>query len=219
MTRKHAQQVLLVETVGSAGEDGADEGANPLLSRRPRTPAQAARLERLREATRELAREGGYPAITMRAVAARAGVGPATVYRYFSSKHHLIADVHAQKSLEVIAELKARPPRHRRAPDRVSAVFRRMLAATAEDLSLASAGVAAITSADLAASSPAFWKRIVMSSYMDVALGDEDVGDREPLGELLGHVFFSLMCGLAIGRMSLKEAEDAMDRAVALALR
>ena len=187
---------------------------SPLLSVRPRTPAQAARLERLREATRELAREGGYAAVTMRAVAKRAGVGPTTVYRYFSSKDHLIADVHAQKSLGVIRELEARPPRHKKPADRVAAVFRRMLAATAEDLPLASAGVAAITSADFEASSPEFWNRIVMSSYMDVALGNEDVGDREGLGELLGHVFFSLMCGLAIGRMGLQEAEAVMARVI-----
>jgi len=190
----------------------------PLLSWHPRTAAQARRLERLREATRALAREGGYPAVTMRAVAERAGVAPATVYRYFLSKDHLIADVHAQQSLKIIAELKRRPPRHRRPADRVAAVFRRMLAATAEDLPLASAGVAALTSADPAASSPDFWRQIIMPSYMDVALGDEEVGDREALGETLGHVFFSLMCGLAVGRMSLEEAEAAMDRAVQLVL-
>jgi len=195
-----------------------DGGASPLLSTRPRTPAQIARLERLREATRALAHEGGYAAVTMRAVAERAGVGPATVYRYFSSKDHLIADVHAQKSLSVIAELAARPPRHKRPADRVAAVFRRMLEATAEDLLLASAGVAAITSSDLSASSPGFWSQFVMPSYMDVALGDEDVGDRKALGELLGHVFFSLMCGLAIGRSSLEEADAAMTRAVGLVL-
>ncbi|MBW2232553.1 MAG: TetR/AcrR family transcriptional regulator [Deltaproteobacteria bacterium] len=197
----------------------SDRAATPLLSERPRTPAQIGRLERLREATRELAREGGYAAVTMRAVAERAHVGPATVYRYFSSKDHLIADVHARKSLDIITELEAKPPRHKRPADRVAAVFRRMLIATAEDLALASAGVAAITSGDPMAGSAEFWSRIALPSYMDAALGDEDVGDREALGEVLGHVFFSLMCGLAIGRMSLAEAEGAMDRAVHLVLR
>jgi hypothetical protein len=94
-----------------------------------------------------------------------------------------------------------------------------MLIATAEDLALASAGVAAITSGDPMAGSAEFWSRIALPSYMDAALGVEDVGDREALGEVLGHVFFSLMCGLAIGRMSLAEAEGAMDRAVHLVLR
>ncbi len=219
MTHEHVQNTLLAKAHANAEGDGPEPGTRGLLSAHPRTPAQVARLERLRTATRELAREGGYAAVTMRAVARRADVGLATVYRYFSSKDHLIADVHAQKSLEVIAELRARPPRHKQPGDRVAAVFRRMLAAAAEDLPLAAAGIAAITSTDLSTSSPEFWNRFVMSSYMDVALGNEEAGDREALGEFLGHVFFSLMCGLATGRMSLAQAEGTMNRAVALALR
>jgi len=207
-------------TAGRTADDSRrDEAAAPLLSERSRTPAQRARLERLREAARALASEGGYAAVTMRAVAQRAGVGPATVYRYFSSKDHLIADVHAQRSLDMLAELAARPPRHKRPADRAAAVFRRMLAATAENPTLAAAGVAAINSADSAASSPEFWNQNVMASYLHFALGDEEVGDRAALGELLGHVFFSLMCGLSTGRMSLAQANAAMERAIAVALR
>jgi len=199
------------------GRDRDAEGLAP-LSERPRTAAQRERLARLREAARSLASEGGYGAVTMRNVAKRAGVGPATVYRYFSSKDHLIADVHAQRSLDVLADLAARPPRHKRAADRVAAVFQRMLAATAEDPELAAAGVAAINSADPAASSPEFWNQNVMANYLRVALADEPVGDRDALGELLGHVFFSLMCGLSTGRMSLAQASASMNRAIALAL-
>ena len=198
--------------------DPATPGAAAPHAERARTPAQRARRERLRAAARTLASEGGYAAVTMRAVAKRAGVGPATVYRYFSSKDHLIADVHAQRSLDVLADLAARPPRHKRAADRVAAVFRRMLAATAEDPELAAAGVSAINSADPTASSPEFWNQNVMASYLHVALGDEPVGDRAALGDLLGHVFFSLMCGLSTRRMSLEQANASMDRAIALVL-
>jgi len=199
--------------------DPAATGAAAPHAERARTPAQRARLERLRDAARTLASEGGYAAVTMRAVAKRAGVGPATVYRYFSSKDHLIADVHAQRSLDVLADLAARPPRHKHAADRVAAVFHRLLAAAHEDPELAAAGVAAINSADPAASSPEFWNENIMSRYMQVALGDEEVGDRTALGELLGHVFFSLMCALSTGRMGLAQANAAMDRAIAIALR
>jgi AcrR family transcriptional regulator len=189
-----------------------------LLSARPLTELQAARLNRLREAATELASEGGYGAVTMRAVAERADVGLATVYRYFSSKDHLIADVQAMKSAAVLERLHTDPPSGGTAAERVSAVFCRMLEATAEDLNLASAGVSAIASADPNASSPEYWQKIVMVSYMDVALGDEDVGDRQELGAILGHVFFSLMVGMAGGRHSLKESKDVMKRAVNLIL-
>ena len=37
--------------------------------------------------------EVGYPALTVRTVAKRAGVAPATAYTYFGSKEHLVAEV------------------------------------------------------------------------------------------------------------------------------
>ena len=39
-------------------------------------------------------RESSYADLTVRAVAARAKVAPATAYTYFSSKNHLIAEVY-----------------------------------------------------------------------------------------------------------------------------
>jgi AcrR family transcriptional regulator len=42
----------------------------------------------------ETLREKGYADLTVRAVAARAKVAPATAYTYFSSKNHLIAEVY-----------------------------------------------------------------------------------------------------------------------------
>ena len=62
-----------------------------------RTPTkdQQARRNRLVEAARELAHEGGYAAVTMHAVADRAEVGRATVYRYFASKDDLLTEVAA----------------------------------------------------------------------------------------------------------------------------
>ena len=82
-----------------------------------------------------------------------------------------------------------------------------MLDAIAEDPQLAAAGVAAMTSADPAVSPPEYWERRVMASYLDAALGDEEVGDRETLGEVLGHVFFSLMIGMATGRKSVADED------------
>ncbi len=182
------------------------------------TVAQAQRLDRLRQAARDLASEGGYAAVTMRDVAKRANVGLATVYRYFSSKDHLIADVHAMRSVEVIESLQENPPEGATAANRVAAVFGQMLEATAEDLDLAAAGVAAITSSDPVASSPQYWQSMVMVAYLDAALGEEDVGDRRELGEILGHMFFSLMIGLAAGRMPLEDCKRVMTRSVELIL-
>jgi AcrR family transcriptional regulator len=182
------------------------------------TASQAARHTRLREAARELAAKGGYAAVTMRNVADRAGMGLATVYRYFSSKDHLIAEVHAARSQELIASLRADPPGGASAVERLNACFARMFEVTAENLELSAAGVAAVTSGDPAASAPEYWQTTVIAPYLDATLGDEDVGDRRALGEILGHLFFSLMVAMTGGHMSAGEATAVMGRAADLML-
>jgi AcrR family transcriptional regulator len=201
------------------GGDASGAAAAPTLRLERRlTPSQAARRDRLRDAARELASEGGYAAVTMRSVADRAGVGLATVYRYFSSKDHLIAEVHAARSQELIAALRADPPRGVSAAERVADVFARMFEVTAENLELSAAGVAAVTSGDPAASAPEYWQSAVIAPYLDAAFGDEDVGDRAVLGEILGHLFFSLMIAMTAGRLDAAAATEVTRRAAQLML-
>ena len=58
---------------------------------RPLTRAQQARRQRVIDAAMALGLEGGYEAVQMRDVAAKADVAMGTVYRYFTSKDHLLA--------------------------------------------------------------------------------------------------------------------------------
>ena len=51
-------------------------------------------MRRLVQAARDTLRETSYADLTVRAVAARAQVAPATAYTYFSSKNHLVAEVY-----------------------------------------------------------------------------------------------------------------------------
>ena len=62
-------------------------------TRRRLSARQADTVQRLTAAAVEELRESGYASLTVRNVAARAGVAPATAYTYFSSKNHLIAEV------------------------------------------------------------------------------------------------------------------------------
>src|SRR4051812_40420778 len=57
---------------------------------RPRDPDVD---DRIREATLAVLLESGYAAVTMEAVARRAGVAHTTVYRRWPSKAHLLHDV------------------------------------------------------------------------------------------------------------------------------
>ena len=62
-------------------------------SRRRLTVRQAAVVEQLVEAAADETRQQGYEGVTVRNVARRAGVAPATAYTYFASKDHLLAEV------------------------------------------------------------------------------------------------------------------------------
>ena len=62
-------------------------------TRRRLTVRQAAAVAELVEAATAEARERGYDGLTVRSVARRAGVAPATAYTYFASKDHLLAEV------------------------------------------------------------------------------------------------------------------------------
>lgn len=50
-------------------------------------------MSRLIDAALEELTEVGYPTLTVRSVAKRAGVAPATAYTYFGSKEHLVAEL------------------------------------------------------------------------------------------------------------------------------
>lgn len=71
----------------------------------PSEPSRNRRQEetfrKVLSAGREMLRESSYADLTVRAVAARAHVAPATAYTYFSSKNHLIAEVYLDMMKQV----------------------------------------------------------------------------------------------------------------------
>lgn len=62
-------------------------------TRRRLTPRQAEVVDALVRATEAEIEQVGYAGLTVRSVARRAGVAPATAYNYFSAKDHLLAEV------------------------------------------------------------------------------------------------------------------------------
>ncbi len=62
-------------------------------TRRRLTEKQADTVDKLTKAAVEVLGREGFAGLTVRMVAAAAGVGAATAYTYFSSKEHLVAEV------------------------------------------------------------------------------------------------------------------------------
>jgi AcrR family transcriptional regulator len=78
----------------------ADRGDAPVAhaGRRHLSERQAEVMERLIAAAAEEAEERPYGEISVRTIAKRAGVAPATAYTYFSGKDHLLAEVLLQRA-------------------------------------------------------------------------------------------------------------------------
>jgi AcrR family transcriptional regulator len=124
--------------VGSTGAVSVE------ATRRELNPRQAETVEKLAQATREELREVGYDGLTVRSVAGRAQVAPATAYNYFSSKNHLVAEVFWRR-------LSARPRPESAggsAADRVIAVLDDLVEFLGEEPELAAASNPAMLGAD-----------------------------------------------------------------------
>lgn len=73
-----------------AGAQRGPASEPPVVRRGPGRPRNAAHDQAIVEAVRELLQKGGYGALTIDGVAARAGVGRPTVYRRWPSKAALV---------------------------------------------------------------------------------------------------------------------------------
>lgn len=77
-------------------------------TRRRLTARQAEAVATLVRAAEEETEAVGYAGLTVRGVARRAGVAPATAYTYFSSKDHLLAEV-LWRRMEVLPPVESDP--------------------------------------------------------------------------------------------------------------
>lgn len=186
--------------------------------RRRITPAQQERRARVLDAAVALARDGGYEAVMMKEVAERAGVALATVYRYFASKDQLLAVALVGWGGVLEERLRARPPRGDTAADRVADTLGRAVRAVEAEPALARAVTAALLSPDPAVAESQAGYDAMMRTWLDLALGDDDVADRDGVVEVLQHVFFSGMVGLVNGRRTPAQIRAQVERAARLLL-
>ena len=115
------------------------------------TASQRDRRLRVIRAALELAAHGGYEAVQMRDVSTEAGVALGTIYRYFSSKDHLLVAAMLEWMLDLERTVTRRPPEGDTSCDRVLDVLHRALRSVERDPALAAAVVTAQTSDDGAA--------------------------------------------------------------------
>ncbi|WP_283613529.1 TetR/AcrR family transcriptional regulator [Mycolicibacterium poriferae] len=113
----------------------------------PRNRRQEETFRKVLSAGIEMLRESSYADLTVRAVAARAKVAPATAYTYFSSKNHLIAEVY----LDLIRKVDYFTDVNDTRSSRVEKTLRAMALTVADEPEVAAACTTALLSGNDAA--------------------------------------------------------------------
>jgi AcrR family transcriptional regulator len=177
------------------------------------TAEQQDRRRRLIDAAFELGADGGYDAVQMRDVAVTANVALATIYRYFSSKDHLLAAAMTEWTGRLKSRVAQSPPRGDTAADQMVDVLHRACKAMERQPKLSVALVRALSSADagVAESSTAVQEQI--AEMGNDILVDLPPQVRSDILAVLGHVWYSALVSWANGRRDFPSVMIELERA------
>jgi AcrR family transcriptional regulator len=183
------------------------------------TKGQAARRQRVLVAALQLGASGGYEAVQMRDVATSAGVALGTIYRYFSSKDHLLAAAMIEWVEDLERRVTQRPPKGETTAERVLDVLRRALAAMEREPKLTEAVITALTSSDEQAGQCQLGVTEVMDRIMLHAFTDGvDAATKSSSTKVLGHVWFSCLISWVNGLGDMAWVGDEIEIAAHLLL-
>ncbi|TDC68357.1 TetR/AcrR family transcriptional regulator [Actinomadura sp. GC306] len=194
-----------------------EHGRSTLSVNRPLKESERARRERILAAAHELACGGGYPAATIRAVAERAGTTPATVYRYFPSKDHLLLQLMIDWSEQSIADLTAAAYTGT-VPERVAAGFADLIDWAAAELPLLSAVMSAVSSPDISGGGLTIWREL-FTALIRAALNEPAWEDTEGKALTLGHVLIACLLDLTTTRTTTEQTRAHITTAARLIFR
>lgn len=182
------------------------------------------RARRIIESTIELAEEGGFEAVRLRDVAARAEVAMGTLYRRFHSKEDLLVAALEQETRRMEERVRQRPPKGGTASERAISFFviatRGML--RRPNLSRAMLKAAAAGEPALARKVGLFHdmtRRMIVGALRGKPLlpGDETMTERERLlGDVLNQIWFAVMIGWSGGLETQVSIHDRMRASVEL---
>jgi TetR/AcrR family transcriptional regulator, cholesterol catabolism regulator len=177
-----------------------------------------ARKRRLLDAATSLASEGGYDAVQMRDVAARAEVALGTLYRHYSSKDQLLVAALAQQATTLRERMDQRPPNGATPAERVADVLRRASRALERQPRVTQAMLAAMSSSDLAAVPVKHEIDETLRAIITDAVGSESIANLDDVVRVLGAVWFAEMTFWSSGLRAGASMGENLARAAALLL-
>lgn len=200
--------------------------ANSLTADDLGSTAQRERRRRILRATIEIASEGGFDAVQMRAVTQRADVALGTLYRYFPSKIHLLVSALGSQFEQVSRSLSRTPVPGDTPADRVIWVLSKATRGMQRDPNLTEALTRAFMFADSSVADEIHAVGMQLTRMLTHAMkGGEYDEHRELTSEdiaiarVISDVWLSALVSWVTGRMTPDEVRDHMDTAVRLLLR
>jgi TetR/AcrR family transcriptional regulator, cholesterol catabolism regulator len=183
-----------------------------------RASETAARKRRLIDAATSLASEGGYDAVQMRDVAARAGVALGTLYRHYASKDQLLLATLSQQATTLRERLVQRPPRGATPAERVADVLRRGTRALERQPQLTRAMLTAMSSTDDDVIPTKQEVNATLRAIIADAVDGEHVPKLDDIVHVLGALWFAELTFWSGGLSDAASMGDNLARAAALVL-
>jgi TetR/AcrR family transcriptional regulator, cholesterol catabolism regulator len=182
------------------------------------TPRQEARRQRILRTALELAAEGGYDAVQMRAVSTRAKVALGTIYRYFASKDDLLVAVMVMWTHDLQERVLEVPPRGRTATDRLVDVYLRGCRAMERQPTVTAAMITALSSSGVGLADNAAEVRRTLSDMAAGVLGGLDEQTRDRILRVINHVWHSTLVAWTSGRRPFSWVMAEMESAIRLVM-
>ncbi len=182
------------------------------------TPNQVARRARVLDAALALAAEGGYDAVQMRDVASRAQVALGTIYRYFASKDHLLAECQLETWRTMEERIALRPLQGATAAERVVELIKRVMRGVEREPQQAAALITASSSPDPAVRDCQAEMIALQDAVLAATMGDLDPVRKTEVAGLLRAVWFTVLLGWVNGWNDLEAITQEFEVAARLLL-
>jgi AcrR family transcriptional regulator len=175
------------------------------------TPSQLARRQRVLDAVLALVHAGADEDMQMKEIADTSGVALGTIYRYFSSKDHLMAAALVEWTRGLEQRLGAGPAVDGSPADQLVTIFRQALRAYQRHPTFASLLIFVANSPDPNAS--ACYREmgpVVFSTFDSSGL---DAATREQVLTLVGALWYHELVEWVNGRRAIGEVQTSLERA------
>ena len=182
------------------------------------TAGQAARRQRVIDAALQLGSVGGYEAVQMRDVARTAEVALGTIYRYFTSKDHLLAAAMVDWTADLERRIAQRPAGNAGSADAVVEVIRKATRPMERDPRLASAMVQAANANEPSVTACSAQTTEIVERMLTAAMNGDDPDRRARTARVLAHVWNSCILRWANGYEAVGQIGDDLEDAARLLL-